>query len=165
MPNSVWKRIRADAGLIDVRIHDLRHFYASVAISSGKTVLTVGKLRGHNQPETTSNMHATPKSTWNGRLLRWMLFLGRHRHERGAVDNVPCETTQTGNTRVFSFGYSGVVLERTRLSVRHKDLVLDLSLHHRRTHDISWKEHCDVTRRCPICLSSISIRRHCSMSS
>ena len=50
---SVWKRIRADADLKDVRIHDLRHSYASLAISSGETVLTVGKLLGHTHPETT----------------------------------------------------------------------------------------------------------------
>jgi len=53
MLHSVWKRIRDDAGLMDVRMHDLRHSYASLAISSGETVLTVGKLLGHNKPETT----------------------------------------------------------------------------------------------------------------
>ncbi|MCY4306536.1 MAG: site-specific integrase [Aestuariivita sp.] len=50
---TVWNQIRADAGLRDVRVHDLRHTYASMAISSGETVLTVGRLLGHNKPETT----------------------------------------------------------------------------------------------------------------
>ena len=53
MLSSVWKQIRDDAGLRDVRMHDLRHCYASLAIASGETVLTVGKLLGHNKPETT----------------------------------------------------------------------------------------------------------------
>ena len=41
------------AGLNDVRLHDLRHAYASVAVGSGETVLTVGRLLGHENPETT----------------------------------------------------------------------------------------------------------------
>ena len=50
---SVWRRVRAEAGLKDVRLHDLRHSYASVAITSGETVLAVGRLLGHRDPETT----------------------------------------------------------------------------------------------------------------
>ena len=51
--NSVWFRVRAETGLKDVRLHDLRHSYASVAIASGETVLAVGRLLGHRDPETT----------------------------------------------------------------------------------------------------------------
>ena len=50
---SVWLRVRAEAGLKDVRLHDLRHSYASVAITSGETILAVGRLLGHRDPETT----------------------------------------------------------------------------------------------------------------
>ena len=48
-----WWKIRAEAGISDVRCHDLRHTYASIAIAHGETVLTIGKLLGHNDPATT----------------------------------------------------------------------------------------------------------------
>ena len=48
-----WRLLRAEAGLHDVRLHDLRHSYASIAIAQGETVLTIGRLLGHRDPETT----------------------------------------------------------------------------------------------------------------
>ena len=48
-----WQAIRRDAGLDDVRLHDLRHTYASVAMLGGETLLTIGRLLGHNDPATT----------------------------------------------------------------------------------------------------------------
>lgn len=51
--HSFWCKVRADAGIEGVRCHDLRHSYASVALAHGETVLTIGKLLGHNDPATT----------------------------------------------------------------------------------------------------------------
>ncbi|WP_343081444.1 tyrosine-type recombinase/integrase [Ostreiculturibacter nitratireducens] len=48
-----WRRIRERAGLDDVRIHDLRHTYASMAVSSGMPIQMVGRLLGHSQLQTT----------------------------------------------------------------------------------------------------------------
>ena len=48
-----WRRVRSDAGLTDVRLHDLRHAYASVAIMGGETVPVIGRLLGHNDSTTT----------------------------------------------------------------------------------------------------------------
>lgn len=48
-----WRRIRKRAGLDDVRIHDLRHTYASNAVSSGMPIQMVGRLLGHSQIQTT----------------------------------------------------------------------------------------------------------------
>ena len=48
-----WLKARAEAVINDVRCHDLRHTYASIAIAHGETVLTIGKLLGHNDPATT----------------------------------------------------------------------------------------------------------------
>lgn len=48
-----WFRVRSDAKLNDVRLHDLRHTYASLAIMTGETVPVVGRLLGHNDSETT----------------------------------------------------------------------------------------------------------------
>ncbi|MGK2872971.1 MAG: tyrosine-type recombinase/integrase [Alphaproteobacteria bacterium] len=49
-----WRRIRARAGLPDVRLHDLRHSFASVAASGGLSLPMIGKLLGHTQPATTA---------------------------------------------------------------------------------------------------------------
>ncbi len=48
-----WRRIRSEIGLRDVRLHDLRHTYASIAVMAGENILTVGRLLGHNDPGTT----------------------------------------------------------------------------------------------------------------
>jgi integrase len=49
-----WRRIRAKAKLDDVRIHDLRHSFASNAIALGISLSMVGKLLGHTQIQTTA---------------------------------------------------------------------------------------------------------------
>lgn len=49
-----WRRIRSEAGLSDVRLHDLRHSFASVAAANGASLLLIGKLLGHSQPQTTA---------------------------------------------------------------------------------------------------------------
>jgi integrase len=48
-----WQRIRAAAGLNDLRIHDLRHSFASIAVSGGDSLYLVGKVLGHRQSRTT----------------------------------------------------------------------------------------------------------------
>jgi integrase len=49
-----WRRIRKAAGLDDVRIHDLRHSFASVAVAGGMSLPLIGSLLGHTQPATTA---------------------------------------------------------------------------------------------------------------
>ena len=48
-----WRCLRAEADLCDVRLHDCRHTYASMALAQGETVLTIGRLLGHRNPATT----------------------------------------------------------------------------------------------------------------
>ncbi|MEO0729085.1 MAG: site-specific integrase, partial [Pseudomonadota bacterium] len=50
--NRPWRRIRKHAGLDDVRIHDLRHSFASVGAGSGLGLPIVGKLLGHTQAQS-----------------------------------------------------------------------------------------------------------------
>ena len=49
-----WRRIRGRAGLDDVRIHDLRHSFASRALALGESLPMIGKLLGHSQVQTTA---------------------------------------------------------------------------------------------------------------
>lgn len=49
-----WLQIRKDAGLPTLRIHDLRHTYASNAITAGLTLPEIGELLGHRSPSTTA---------------------------------------------------------------------------------------------------------------
>jgi len=48
-----WQRVRGAAGLEDLRIHDLRHSFASIAVSGGDSLYLVGKVLGHRQSRTT----------------------------------------------------------------------------------------------------------------
>ncbi len=49
-----WQRLRGRAGLKNARIHDLRHTFASVAVSNGQSLPIIGKLLGHTQVQTTA---------------------------------------------------------------------------------------------------------------
>lgn len=49
-----WRRIRAGARLDDVRIHDLRHRFASEAVTRGESLPMVGRILGHTQAQTTA---------------------------------------------------------------------------------------------------------------
>jgi integrase len=51
--NKPWRRIRKLAGLKNVRLHDLRHSFASVAASSGMGLPMIGALLGHKEVATT----------------------------------------------------------------------------------------------------------------
>ena len=48
-----WDRIRTEAGLSGLRIHDLRHTWASTAAMNGVDMVTIAKLLGHALVETT----------------------------------------------------------------------------------------------------------------
>jgi site-specific recombinase XerD len=48
-----WSAIREVAGLADVRVHDLRHSFGSVGAAGGASLVVIGALLGHTQPQTT----------------------------------------------------------------------------------------------------------------
>ena len=52
--DDAWQTVRARAGLSDVRLHDLRHSFASRALAIGESLPMIGKLLGHAQVETTA---------------------------------------------------------------------------------------------------------------
>lgn len=49
-----WRRVTAHAGLQGLRLHDLRHSFASMGAASGMGLPIVGKLLGHASPSTTA---------------------------------------------------------------------------------------------------------------
>lgn len=49
-----WRRIRKAAELDDVRLHDLRHSFASGGLAVGEGLSMIGKLLGHSQVQTTA---------------------------------------------------------------------------------------------------------------
>ena len=58
-----WDSARKKAGLPDVRIHDLRHSFASFLINGGQSIYTVMKLLGHTQLKTTQRYsHLSPQT-------------------------------------------------------------------------------------------------------
>jgi hypothetical protein len=48
-----WQAVCRDAKLEGVRLHDLRHCFASILVSSGLSLPVIGRLLGHTQPQTT----------------------------------------------------------------------------------------------------------------
>ncbi|WP_089958068.1 site-specific integrase [Limnohabitans sp. 2KL-3] len=49
-----WNKARQRAGLGNVRVHDLRHTFASNLVNSGQSIYVVSKLLGHSQIKTTT---------------------------------------------------------------------------------------------------------------
>src|SRR5690606_24054890 len=49
----VWERIREKAGLAGVRLHDLRHSFASIGALGGSGLPLLAKLLGHSDSRTT----------------------------------------------------------------------------------------------------------------
>ena len=59
--NASWLVVRARAGLEDVRLHDLRHSFASRALALGESLTMIGKLLGHRKVQTTAR-YAPPRA-------------------------------------------------------------------------------------------------------
>ena len=51
---SYWQRVRQRAGVEDVRIHDLRHSFASRALALGESLTMIGRLLGHTDVGSTA---------------------------------------------------------------------------------------------------------------
>jgi integrase len=50
---SAWNTVRKSVGLSDVRVHDLRHSFASFLVNSGRSLYEVQRILGHTQIKTT----------------------------------------------------------------------------------------------------------------
>jgi len=76
-----WSIVRTRAAMPELRIHDLRHTFASVAVENGGSLPIIGKILGHHEPQTTARyahlsndpvarMSETTASTISERLNR-----------------------------------------------------------------------------------------------
>jgi integrase len=50
----IWERVRRRAGLENVRLHDLRHSFASIGVAAGMGLPILGSILGHSSPATTA---------------------------------------------------------------------------------------------------------------
>jgi len=65
-----WHSARCEAGLKDVRIHDLRHSYASFLVNAGRSLYEVQRLLGHTQIKTTQRYaHLATTPCWMPPIL------------------------------------------------------------------------------------------------
>jgi integrase len=88
--NRLWYAARSAAGLDNVRLHDLRHSFASVSASSGGSLLETAKMLGHRNTSTTAryahlfddSVRATADAT-SKQLAAWMAGRGPLRLIKG----------------------------------------------------------------------------------
>ena len=100
-----WRRVRARAGLDDVRIHDLRHSYASRALALGESLPVIAKLLGHAQIQTTARYtHLTRDAVKDAaiRVARDIAedVLEGHAPDRASVSRGPGGATRIGVGRI-----------------------------------------------------------------
>ncbi len=57
-PSRAWTRLRRDLGLSGVRLHDFRHFQATMLLQNGIPVMDVSQRIGHRDAATTLNVYA-----------------------------------------------------------------------------------------------------------
>ncbi len=58
-----WTRLRAAAGLPKLRLHDLRHQYASMLVNTGRSLYEVQQILGHSDPKVTTRYAHLASST------------------------------------------------------------------------------------------------------
>lgn len=68
--NNAWEVVRNRAGLRDVRIHDLRHSFASRALALGESLPMIGKLLGHGKIQTTARYAHLARDSVNAAAAR-----------------------------------------------------------------------------------------------
>ena len=115
-----FRSARKAVGLDHVRIHDLRHGFASWLINAGVDLYTVGKLLGHSTPLTTQRYAHLAQET----LRRAVSKLGRHGKETGIPEKTTAKRRRANNSvpqevRLRSpNGSGGMATKRPRQSGR-----------------------------------------------
>jgi integrase len=90
--DKVWSRVRKAAGLADVRLHDLRHSFASVGVAGGASLPIIGALLGHKHATTTAryaHLSADPLRAANDAVgARIAAAMGRKADDSAALMNL-----------------------------------------------------------------------------
>ena len=76
-----WNKIRRELGLADVRIHDLRHTFASFLVNAGHSLYEVQKLLGHGDPRTTLRYAHLGQASLVAAAQTVSAYLARHDNE------------------------------------------------------------------------------------
>lgn len=80
-----WIEVRKKAKLEGVRLHDLRHSFASVAAGLGASLPMIGKALGHSQPQTTARYSHLTEDPVRDMVSRTA------RHMRTAMEEEPLQ--------------------------------------------------------------------------
>lgn len=75
-PTVVWRKVRVQAGLPDVRLYDLRHAFASTALGAGLSLEVIGQLLGHRRTQSTKRYAHLMRDTGRDAVTRVEAALG-----------------------------------------------------------------------------------------
>jgi integrase len=85
-----WTKIRRAAGISNLRIHDLRHSFASELASGGASLVMIGALLGHSDPATTAryaHLYDDPQRAAAEKVGAAITAAGKRRSRRPANDS------------------------------------------------------------------------------
>jgi integrase len=94
-----WNELRRKLGLADVRIHDLRHTFASFLVNAGHSLYEVQKLLGHSDPRTTMRYAHLGQASLVAAAQTVSVCLTRPGRESGKPPGTPPRGAYGGNSR------------------------------------------------------------------
>ena len=96
---SAWRRVRQRAGLHGVRLHDLRHSYASRALAMGESLSMIGKLLNHRRLATTARYAHLRREAERAAAARVGGSIGEHLGQGAAtgMDGTPSSGRRESN--------------------------------------------------------------------
>ena len=99
----VWRRAVGEAGVSGLRLHDMRHVYASALIDAGESVKTVQRRLGHSSAAMTLDIY----------LHLWPESDERSRAAIDAAFGAPADSVRTGQTKEQVSGLGPGFLEKS----------------------------------------------------
>ena len=111
--STVWRRVRKIAGLPDLRLHDLRHSFASLLVNSGRTLYEVQRLLGHSQVKTTQRYAHLSQET----LLEATNMAGQRVNSLWSCE-LPAPLQPTDVTEVIQLNETSTKAQAGRLSTQ-----------------------------------------------
>ena len=107
---SLWRLVRKRAGIEDVRLHDLRHNFASWAVMQGVPLPTVARLLGHRQVSMTlryAHVHDKDVEAQQSGLAESLAISGnRQAHNLKIVGSNPTPATKIKPMKTMKFSWA-----------------------------------------------------------